>query len=127
LNNFFRFSRQTSTHRARRQFHRQGAAERAGVNAAASIHWLRHAHASHAIDNGTPITLVSATLGHTDLKATSVYAQCPTWRKQRRAVQLIAVQLNGDRSIPGLTDLTHAALGNVPALSAARLFEQPID
>jgi integrase/recombinase XerD len=27
------------------------AAERAGVNPAASIHWLRHAHASHAIDN----------------------------------------------------------------------------
>jgi integrase/recombinase XerD len=39
------------------------AAERAGVNPAASIHWLRHAHASHAIDNGAPITFVSATLG----------------------------------------------------------------
>ena len=36
--------------------------------------WLRHAHASHAIDNGAPITLVSATLGHADLKTTSVYA-----------------------------------------------------
>jgi site-specific recombinase XerD len=47
------------------------AAERAGVNPAASIHWLRHAHASHAIDNGAPITLVSATLGHADLKTTS--------------------------------------------------------
>ena len=34
------------------------AAERAGVNPAASIHWLRHAHVSHAIDNGAPITLV---------------------------------------------------------------------
>src|SRR5215831_11013132 len=50
------------------------AAERAGINPAASIHWLRHAHASHAIDNGAPITLVSATLGHADLKTTSVYA-----------------------------------------------------
>jgi site-specific recombinase XerD len=50
------------------------AAERAGVNPAASIHWLRHAHASHAIDNGAPLTLVSATLGHADLKTTSVYA-----------------------------------------------------
>jgi hypothetical protein len=50
------------------------AAERAGVNPAASIHWLRHAHASHAIDNGAPITLVSATLGHANLKTTSVYA-----------------------------------------------------
>ena len=50
------------------------AAARAGVNPAASVHWLRHAHASHAIDNGAPITLVSATLGHADLKTTSVYA-----------------------------------------------------
>ena len=50
------------------------AAERAGVNPAASIHWPRHAHASHTIDNGAPITLVSQTLGHADLKTTSVYA-----------------------------------------------------
>jgi integrase/recombinase XerD len=50
------------------------AAERAGVNPAGSIYWLRHAHASHAIDNGAPITLVSVTLGQADLKATSVYA-----------------------------------------------------
>jgi site-specific recombinase XerD len=52
----------------------KAAARRAGVNPAVSIHWLRHAHASHAIDNGAPITLVSATLGHADLKTTSVYA-----------------------------------------------------
>lgn len=50
------------------------AEERAGVNPAASVHRLRRAHASHAIDNGAPITLVSATLGHADLKTTSVYA-----------------------------------------------------
>jgi integrase/recombinase XerD len=49
-------------------------AARAGVNPAASVHWLRHARASHAIDNGAPITLVQATLGHGDLKTTSVYA-----------------------------------------------------
>jgi site-specific recombinase XerD len=49
-------------------------AERAGVNPAVSIRWLRDAHVSHAIDNGAPITLVSATLSHADLKTTSVYA-----------------------------------------------------
>jgi integrase/recombinase XerD len=49
-------------------------AKRAGINEAASAHWLRHAHASHAIDEGAPITLVSQTLGHADLKTTSVYA-----------------------------------------------------
>src|SRR5262245_1620863 len=52
----------------------KAAAARAGVNPAASVHWLRHAHASHAIDNGAPITLVQTTLGHADLKTTSVYA-----------------------------------------------------
>jgi hypothetical protein len=31
------------------------AAERASINRAASIHWLRHARASHAIDNGGTI------------------------------------------------------------------------
>jgi site-specific recombinase XerD len=49
-------------------------ASRAKVNEAVSAHWFRHAHASHAIDNGAPITLVSQTLGHADLKTTSVYA-----------------------------------------------------
>jgi site-specific recombinase XerD len=48
--------------------------KRAGGNPGTSPHWLRHAHASHAIDNGAPITLVSQTLGHADLKTTSVYA-----------------------------------------------------
>ena len=50
------------------------AAKRAGINPATSAHWLRHAHASHAIDGGAPITLVSQPLGHADLKTTSVYA-----------------------------------------------------
>ncbi len=49
-------------------------AKRAGVSLPVSAHWLRHAHASHAIDEGAPITLVSQTLGHADLKTTSVYA-----------------------------------------------------
>ena len=52
----------------------KAAAKRAKVNPEASAHWFRLAHASHAIDNGAPITLVSATLGHADLKTTSVYA-----------------------------------------------------
>jgi len=63
-----------ATDRACRQFHRQGGSQRAGVNPAASIHWLRHARAPHAIDDGAPTTLVSATIGHADLKTTSIYA-----------------------------------------------------
>jgi integrase/recombinase XerD len=49
--------------RARINYIVKAAAKRAGINEAASAHWLRHAHASHAIDEGAPITLVSQTLG----------------------------------------------------------------
>lgn len=48
-------------------------AERSGVAAPVSPHWLRHAHASHALDHGAPIHLVQATLGHTSVATTSAY------------------------------------------------------
>ena len=56
------------------QLHREGDGKAGRDQSAVSAHWLRHAHASHAIDEGAPITLVSQTLGHADLKTTSVYA-----------------------------------------------------
>lgn len=49
------------------------AAKRAGVGEAVSPHWLRHAHASHALDHGAPIHLVQATLGHSSVATTSSY------------------------------------------------------
>jgi Phage integrase family len=66
-----------------------GKTARAGVNPAASVHWLRRAHASHAIDNGAPITLVQATLGHADLKTTSVYAHAPAENPQAKVLKQI--------------------------------------
>src|SRR5215468_260520 len=48
-------------------------AARAGVNAAISPHWLRHAHGSHAIDEGAPLHEVQATLGHAKVTTTSGY------------------------------------------------------
>ena len=44
------------------------AAERAAVDARVSPHWLRHAHASHALDHGAPIHLVQARLILSPLK-----------------------------------------------------------
>jgi integrase/recombinase XerD len=38
-----------------------------------SPHWLRHAHASHSLDNGAPIHLVQATLGHASVATTGRY------------------------------------------------------
>ncbi|MWS79585.1 tyrosine-type recombinase/integrase, partial [Escherichia coli] len=40
----------------------------------ASAHWLRHSHASHALEAGVALTAVQANLGHTSLVTTSVYA-----------------------------------------------------
>lgn len=49
------------------------AARRAGIKLAVSPHWLRHAHASHALDRGAPIHLVQATLGHASITTTGRY------------------------------------------------------
>ncbi len=38
-----------------------------------SPHWLRHSHASHALDNGAPIHLVQQGLGHENVATTSQY------------------------------------------------------
>jgi integrase/recombinase XerD len=51
----------------------QAAARRAGIRAQVSPHWLRHAHASHALDQGCPIHLVQATLGHESVATTGRY------------------------------------------------------
>lgn len=51
----------------------KGACTRAGIDAAVSPHWLRHAHASHALDRGAPIHLVQATLGHASVATTGKY------------------------------------------------------
>lgn len=49
------------------------AAALAGIKKPVSPHWLRHAHASHSLDNGAPIHLVQATLGHASVSTTGRY------------------------------------------------------
>ena len=53
----------------------KGAAKKAGLKHASEVspHWLRHAHASHAMDRGAKIHLVQATLGHSDISTTGRY------------------------------------------------------
>ena len=41
-----------------------------------SPHWLRHGHASHSLDRGAPIHLVSQSLGHASVATTSRYLHC---------------------------------------------------
>jgi integrase/recombinase XerD len=49
------------------------AAARAGLELAVSPHWLRHSHATHALERGAPIHLVAATLGHASVATTGKY------------------------------------------------------
>ncbi len=51
----------------------RAAARRAGLRQPISPHWLRHAHATHALDRGAPPHVVQATLGHASLATTSRY------------------------------------------------------
>jgi integrase/recombinase XerD len=49
------------------------AAKRAGIAGNVSPHWMRHAHATHSLENGAPITLVKETLGHKSIETTAKY------------------------------------------------------
>jgi integrase/recombinase XerD len=49
------------------------AAKKAGLERKISPHWMRHAHASHALDRSAPIHLVQATLGHASVSTTGRY------------------------------------------------------
>lgn len=57
------------------QLHRiiKSAAKLAGVDQAASLHWLRHSHASHSLDRGASLVTVRDTLGHASIATTNKY------------------------------------------------------
>lgn len=60
-------------HRSQVQRLLQASCDRAQITAHVSPHWLRHAHASHALERGTPINLVQVTLGHASIATTGIY------------------------------------------------------
>jgi integrase/recombinase XerD len=51
----------------------RNAATKAGIKAHVSPHWLRHCHASHALERGAALNLVQVTLGHASLSVTGKY------------------------------------------------------
>ena len=65
-------TRTTATIR-RAQLRIPSATHSRGLEAPVSPHWLRHAHASHALDRGAPIHLVQTTLGHASVATTGRY------------------------------------------------------
>jgi len=52
----------------------RAAAKRAGIEKHVSPHFLRHSHASHAIERGAKVTTVRDTLGHSSIAVTDKYA-----------------------------------------------------
>lgn len=70
------------------QIHRivKDAAERAELDPAASAHWLRHSHASHALDRGASLVTVRDTLGHSSIATTNKYLHSK--RKDSSALHL---------------------------------------
>ena len=69
--------RDPSTPMNRRTAHSivKAAAKRAGINPNVSCHWLRHAHAQHALSQGAPLELVRDTLGHASISTTNQYLE----------------------------------------------------
>ena len=69
---------------------------------------LRHSYAQRLADNGTPVEVLSALLGHTKLSTTQGYYRVTHKRKRKAIDQLAAMQLNarGERTRPMLDSLT---------------------
>lgn len=69
------FASRTGRHLLPREVNRmlKKAARRADVSDKVSAHWMRHAHASHALARGASLADVKDMLGHTNVATTSAY------------------------------------------------------
>lgn len=73
--NDYVFPSQKSPQLSRHQVFRivKAAVKKAGLPHAISTHWLRHANATIALENGASLPLVQKTLGHASLETTQKY------------------------------------------------------
>lgn len=73
--NDYVFPSQKSPQLSRHQVFRivKAAVKKAGLPHAISTHWLRHANATIALENGASLRLVQQTLGHASLETTQKY------------------------------------------------------
>ena len=65
----------------------------------ATPHWLRHTHASHALEGGADLTTVRDNLRHASLTTTSGYLHVDQARRSRQLGRAFGVALKKPRSI----------------------------
>jgi integrase/recombinase XerD len=91
-------------------------AQAAGIREPISPHWLRHAHASHALDHGAPIHLVQATLGHSSVATTSAYLHA---RPGDSSARFLATETFLPKSVKSALPLQHTRVMDVMTAAAA--------
>lgn len=68
-------------------------AEKAGLKARVHAHLLRHCFATHALEQGTDISLIQKLLGHSNIKTTLIYTHVSTAIIARTPSPLAHIQL----------------------------------
>ncbi|GAB6068845.1 phage integrase family protein [Methylothermus subterraneus] len=107
------FARQESAltplglHHQIRQFFREAGTELAKQDPeagrrlrAATCHWLRHTHGTHALDRGVPLTVVRDNLGHASIQTTSLYLHKDADERFKEMEKLM-VESHPVRRLPG--------------------------
>ena len=69
-----------------------------GVKAPGSCHLLRHACATHMLENGADIRFIQALLGHADLSSTQIYTNVSIVKLKEIHAATHPAKLKRDRS-----------------------------
>jgi integrase/recombinase XerD len=89
------------------------AAERAGLEGKVSPYWLRHAHATHALERGAPIHLVQSTLGHASVATTGRYLHARPTDSSARFTRGDTFERADGRGVGNLPGADGPVAGNV--------------
>jgi integrase/recombinase XerD len=75
------------------------AAQRAGITKAVRPHLIRHSFATHLVEEGADLPTVQLLLGHSDLKATSIYLHLSERHLKAAGTPLDKLKLSGPEQV----------------------------